>query len=208
MNAFIAIIFGLSVTSCSLFGVQSEEGPRYEVLKKNGDFEIRRYESYVVATTTVRGKKDNASEVAFKRLAGYIYGHNKDDKKLSMTSPVKIEQSTELPMTTPVKVSTKDNIYIMSFFMPSEYKINELPTPLDQKVKLKKIESKTVASHQYTWFSSDKRNESKAKELRQWLKTQGQYKAKDSYTYAGYNPPWTIPFLRRNEVHIEVNEAD
>lgn len=207
MKLLIKMIIVFSMSSCSLFGIQSEEGPNYQVLRKKGDFEIRKYESYIVAKTTVEGSYDNASEVAFKRLAGYIFGKNRNDKKLSMTSPVKVEQSKEIAMTSPVKVSSKDDGYTMSFFMPSKYKMSELPTPLDDRVKLEKVKSKTVATHRFTWLSSKKRNDKKAQELRRWLNTVKEYKAKQGYTYAGYNPPWTIPFLKRNEIHIELVEA-
>ena len=206
MKLLIKMIIVFSMSSCSLFGIQSEEGPRYKVLHKKGDFEIRRYESYIVAKATVQGNYDDASEVAFKRLAGYIFGENRSDKKLSMTSPVKVEKSLKIPMTSPVKLTKESGSYTMSFFMPSQYKKSELPTPLNDKVKLEEVESKTIASHRYTWLSSKERNDKKAKELREWLKKLNMYEAQEGYTYAGYNPPWTIPFLRRNEVHIRVKQ--
>ena len=85
----IVLLFFLS--SCSFFGIQNEEGPKYRILKKDGDFEIREYEPYIIAKTTVKGTYEEASGKAFKILAGYIFGKNKNDKKIAMTSPVEVK---------------------------------------------------------------------------------------------------------------------
>ncbi len=201
----ITLILPILMTSCSFFGIQNGEGPKYEVLVKEGHFEIRKYESYIIAKTTVKGSFDDSSGEAFRILAGYIFGKNKGKMKIAMTSPVEVEQkSVKIAMTSPVEMSQAGDSYTMAFSMPSQYTMETLPKALDNRIVFKQVESRIVASHRYSWFSSQKKNNKKAKKLREWLKKNSQYKASKDYTYAGYNPPWTIPFLRRNEVHIEL----
>ena len=186
-----------------MLGIQNEEGPKYTVLVKDGDFEIRQYSSYVIAETTIKGDFDNASGDAFRILAGYIFGKNKGANKIAMTSPVEMEQSaTEIAMTSPVEMQQDDNRFTMRFSMPSQYKIEDLPEPLDSRITFEVIEPEVRASNRYSWLSSKKRNFKKSQELRAWLKNQNDYTANKDYLYAGYNPPWTLPFFRRNEVHI------
>jgi hypothetical protein len=190
-----------------LFGIQNEESPKYKVLFKEGSFEIRQYDSYLVAQTTIKGDFNESSSEAFRILAGYIFGKNKGDQKLAMTSPVEIKQdSTKIPMTSPVTMQKEKEgeSFTMTFSMPSKYTLEELPVPLDDRIKFKKIDERIVASHQFSWLRSKSKTDKKANELKDWLKKYQQYQQQGDYFYAGYNPPWTIPFLRRNEVHIEL----
>ena len=205
MKQIVLTLIMISFCSCSLFGIQDEEGPDYKVIDKSEDFEIREYESYVVAKTTVRGNFDDASGDAFRILAGYIFGDNYTKEAISMTSPVKVEQASEkISMTAPVEVKQEGQELTMAFSMPSQYTLKTLPEPNDDRIEFTKIQSKIIASHEYSWFSSKEKNDKKAKELREWISDNPKYKTSPGYTYAGYNPPWTLPFFRRNEVHIEL----
>lgn len=198
------------LASCSFFGIQNEERPKYEVVTKKEDFEIRKYSSYVVAKVVVNGSYDNSSGKAFRILAGYIFGKNKGRKKISMTSPVQMSENNpeKIAMTSPVKMKQDDESFEMSFMMPSQYSIEQLPEPIDPRIKFEKVSPRLIATLQFTWLTSEKRNKNKAKELRKWLKKFPQYNVSSSYSYAGYNPPWTLPFLRRNEVHIELSNLN
>lgn len=199
----------LLMCSCSFFGIQNEETPKYKVLKSEGAYEIRAYDSYIIAKTTVEGNYKEASSKAFRILAGYIFGKNKKNESLNMTSPVQIKKSSvKLNMTAPVQISEKKSgFYSMSFVMPRKYTLDSLPKPLDESITFEQVETKIIATYTYSWFATDKRNKQKAKLLQNWIKAQTKYKAKSSFTYAGYNPPWTIPFLRKNEVMIELEES-
>jgi len=204
-NKLVLLASLLLTSSCSFFGVQTEEGPSYKVLVKEGGFEIREYAPYIVAETMVKGNFNDSSSDAFRVLAGYIFGKNKGNKKVSMASPVQMKQSsTKIAMTSPVEMSQTANSYTMRFSMPSKYSLEDLPKPLDARIKFKEMGPRILGSHQFSWTSSQKKNDKMAQELRQWLKKQENYKALENYSYAGYNPPWTIPFLRRNEIHIEL----
>jgi hypothetical protein len=204
-NKLVLLASLLLTSSCSFFGVQNEEGPSYKVLVKEGDFEIREYAPYIVAETTVKGNFNDSSGDAFRILASYIFGKNEGNKKVSMTSPVEMKQSSiKIAMISPVEMSQSANSYTMRFSMPSKYSLEDLPKPLDARIKFKKMDQKVLASHQFSWTSSQKKNDKKAQGLRKWLRKQENYTALENYSYAGYNPPWTIPFLRRNEIHIEL----
>jgi hypothetical protein len=193
----------LLLSACSLFGVQSEEQPKYKVLVQDGDFEIREYAPYIVASVTVKGDFKKSQGKAFRILAGYIFGKNKGEKKIAMTSPVEMKnEPAKIAMTSPVEMSQNKDSFMMSFSMPSKYNLKNLPTPEDKRIVFKEVPSKIVATHQFSWYGSQSRNDSKAKELRSWLKKHKNYKQSSDYSYAGYNPPWTLPFFRRNEIQI------
>lgn len=202
MRLFILLTF---VSSCSLFGIQDEKGPKYTVLKDEGKFQIRRYEPYIVAKTTVKGDYDEASGKAFRILAGYIFGKNEGKKEISMTSPVEMKKtSVNISMTTPVAIQKQNQGYTMAFSMPKKYSMETLPKPKDERVVFEKVPSRLVAAHRYSWFSSQDRNKEKAQELRAWASKLMVYKLNEDFVFAGYNPPWTLPFFRRNEVLIDL----
>ena len=201
--SLFSIVF---LSSCSLFGIQNEESPNYKVIVKEGEFEVRQYSSYIIAKTTVQGNYDDDSSKAFKILAGYIFGKNKGEKKIAMTSPVVLkEKSIKISMTSPVEMSQIGNSFVMSFSMPSKYTLETLPDPIDNRISFEKVEARMVASHRFSWLSSKIKNDIRAKELRDWLENKKQYITSEGYFYKGYNPPWTLPFLRRNEVSIKIN---
>ncbi len=197
----------LSFSSCSVFGIQNEESPKYKVLEKKGEFEIREYSPYIIAKITVKGDYDESSGQAFKILAGYIFGKNKGENKISMTSPVLMKNEPQkIAMTSPVVMNQTEDSFSMTFSMPSKYTLENLPEPLDNRIKFEKVEAQIIASHRFSWFSSKKKNRKKAKELRDWLTNFKNYKANEGHSFAGYNPPWTLPFLKRNEVHIRLSK--
>jgi hypothetical protein len=192
---------------CSAFGIRSYETPKYEVVFEEGNKEIRYYESYLVAKTTVKGEFKEAQGAAFRILADYIFGANEKAQKIAMTGPVVQKpgsESEKLPMTAPVFQSPSEEGWVMTFMMPSAYEMEDLPTPTDARVSLEKVPARYKAAFRYTWFGSKRRNERKAKELQEWLTGLKEYEPTSSPMYAGYDPPWTLPFFRRNEMMIEV----
>jgi len=133
------LFMGISILSfgCSVFGVRTEETPKYEVLQSEGNKEIRSYSSYIVAMTKVKGEFKEAQSEAFRILAGYIFGKNEKKQKLSMTAPVvqgKSVESERLAMMAPVVQSSTAEGWTMTFIMPSEYKMEDLPEPKDKRV--------------------------------------------------------------------------
>jgi len=194
-------------TGCSVFGIRTYETPKYEVILNEGNKEIRYYESYVVAKTSVKGEFKEAQGAAFRILAGYIFGDNEKKKKIEMTAPVvqkPTAESEKLQMTVPVIQSPSGDGWVMTFIMPSAYKMEDLPTPNDKRVSLETVHVKYTAALRYTWLGSKSRNQRKANELQEWLAGLKEYEPISSPMYAGYDPPWTLPFFRRNEMMIDI----
>ena len=196
----------ISNTACTLFGVRNEETPKYTTIKKNGTYEIRYYEPYIVAKTKVSGNYKDAQGKAFRILAGYIFGNNVSSEKISMTAPVKQSESQTISMTAPVMQVKDGNEWEMTFMMPSKYNLNSLPIPNDKRVVLEKIDGKYMGVVTYSWYDSLEKNEKMAKSLSEWLMENKDFQIISGPIFAGYNPPWTIPFLRKNEIMFELHK--
>ncbi len=210
----MAISVVMSV-GCSVFGIRSEETPKYEVLATDGNKEIRAYAPYLVAKTTVKnsgnGYDSKATGEAFRILAGYIFGGNQKKQKISMTAPVEMknvssnsDSSEKISMTAPVTQSISGEQMQMTFSMPSQYKLEDLPTPDDNRISFEQIPAKTVAVIRFSGWRSDDKAKQKADELRTWIEKANRYQLITGPVFAGYDPPWTIPWFRRNEIMFEV----
>lgn len=196
-------------SACTVFGIRSGDTPRYEVLEREGNKEVRSYAPLVVAKTIVKGNFEDGQNQAFRILAGYIFGGNQKKQEISMTSPVMQErQSQKISMTTPVMQTPAAEGWSMSFVMPAQFKLADLPTPNDPRVALEEVPAKTFAVIRYTGLGREGTNTEMAAELSAWLAQKSKYTIVSSPGYAGYDPPWTIPFLRRNEMMIEVRELN
>lgn len=170
------------------------ETAKYQVVRRIGKIEIRRYPDLILASTTA--SNDNS---AFMIIANFIFGNNKSKSKIAMTSPV--ITSEKIPMTTPVITSRKN--YKMSFVMPSNYTLKKLPKPNSNKVKIETQKSRKIAVLRFTGFTY----ESKLKKLEKiFIKSlaENKIKTKGDIFLMRYNSPWTLPFLRRNEIAVEI----
>ena len=182
------------------------EEPKYTVLEKTPPFELRAYEPLILAEVKVQGDMDQASNQGFRLIAAYIFGKNKIDKKMSMTAPVGFEEkSTAIAMTVPVGIESNQSISTVSFVMPSQYTITSLPEPLDEKVQLREVPATKKAVITFSGFYNEEKVKEKTLELEGWIQSKN-LQAIGSPNFARYNPPWTLPFLRRNEVMIEVRD--
>jgi hypothetical protein len=202
----LGTLMGLLAAGCSLFGVGSEEQPNYKILAKDGNKEIRQYDSYIIAKTTITGSFKDAQSKGFRILAGYIFGKNKSQQKIAMTAPVvQSPQNEKISMTAPVVISPNQNkTWTMTFSMPTKYTLDTLPAPTDDRIKIEKIDGKIIAALTFSGFWNESINAKKAQELTDWMKSFKEYQFNSLPMFAGYNPPWTLPFLRRNEMLIEL----
>ncbi len=196
------------------------EEPAFKVLSKSGAFEVRQYAAMLVAETMVEGDMDEASNRGFRRIADYIFGNNQvaqsgTSAKIAMTAPVTVEpQSEKIAMTAPVTVSaagsesvmTASNKWRVHFVMPSQYTLANIPQPKNSEVKLREIPGKIFAVHSYTGFNTEARVQSKTDELSAWVSSQ-KLKPLSSPQLSRYDPPWTLPMFRRNEIMIEIDVA-
>ena len=180
------------------------EEAKYTVLRKSGDFELRQYEPRITAETLVEGDFEEVGNEGFRRLFKYISGENLKKQSISMTTPVSQEASSEkIAMTAPVGQERVGTAWRVAFLMPSAYTLETLPQPLDPKVVLKMTPALLAATVTYSGTWSRKRYEEKKALLETFMKEQGLQPLGEP-VFARYNPPFTLWFLRRNEVLIPV----
>jgi hypothetical protein len=193
MRLGLLVLTSLMTISCAVFGIRSEAQPPYEVLLQDGNKEIRQYHGYLVATTWVAGEYEAASTQGFRRLFKYISGHNSTQGTIAMTAPVLQTQEQQG--------------WSMAFVMPATYTITTLPRPLDDRITLHAVTATHVAVLRYTWGTDGDKIAGLGQELLRWADTQTGYEATSKPRSARYDPPFTLPFLRRNEIHVDVGRT-
>ena len=180
------------------------EQPRYVVAAQEGDYEIRRYAPYVVAEVTVEGDQGTAVQAGFRKLAGYIFGGNAGGAKIAMTAPVAQQPVGEsIPMTRPV-TQTPDGQgrWTVQFMMPSGYTLQTLPRPNDPAIHFRGTPAREMAVVRFSGVAREASFRRQSDALRHWAAARG-LALRGAATLAQYDPPWTLWFLRRNEVLIE-----
>ena len=204
MKNLISVLTTVFLAGCSVFGIRSADEPHYQVLNDYGHIQIRHYPALVIAQTAVNADYKNSSSRGFKSLAGYIFGNNQKQQKMAMTAPVIQQQEAEtIAMTAPVIQQKSGSVWLMAFVLPQGYSVSTAPEPIDSAVLIKEIPDKKVAVIQYSGSLTEQGIEAKSDELKSWLSEHG-YQAISASLSAAYDPPWTLPFLRRNEVHIDI----
>ncbi len=193
--------------ACSVVGIRTEENPRFQQVLADGNREIRLYNGYIAAETVVEGEMDQAQNEAFRILAGYIFGKNQANSSIPMTAPVTVTpESKKIPMTAPVTVAQSGSGWRMRFMMPSAFTHETLPRPLDERIKIVDVEAERVAVLRFTFGWDAEKVERLSKELSDWVREKTPYEPSGPARVAGYDPPWTIPFLRKNEILLPVTE--
>lgn len=189
----------------SIVGVRiGTEEPHYLASALTDQVEIRRYGPRIAAETTVTGDEDRARSIGFRRLASYIFGANHRDETISMTAPVSQQSGDAISMTAPVAQSrTADDQWVIRFFMPSKWTMDTLPEPDDDKVQLVPVPGETVAVLRFSGDRSPQAVASRADQLRTILLDNAIEPIGDPVAWF-YDPPWTLPFRRRNEIAIPI----
>ena len=168
------------------------EEPKYKSLEKLADFELREYDSTLVAEVLVDGDMSQASNKGFRLIADYIFGNN----------IAKTGGTEKIAMTTPVTIERAADQWRMHFVMPNQYKLGTLPTPSNKRITLREIPARKVAVVRFSGIANEAVTTKKTQELLSWMAGR-RYTVLGTPELARYNPPWTLPFLRRNEVMIE-----
>ena len=180
------------------------EQTQYTVLEFKKGYEIRSYPSHIVAQTTVQGSYQRALSQGFRIVAGYIFGGNISKQRIAMTAPVVAQkQSVSIAMTAPVVAGIEGDSHIIAFGMPRSYTLSTLPTPTDYRVKIVTIPKKKMAVIRFSWMRTDVRVHAKTHELLDALK-KDHIVAIGEPQYAEYDAPWTLPWMKRHEVMIEI----
>ena len=181
------------------------EEPAFKQVMREGNFELRDYPAVVVAQVTVTGDQKEAANQGFRLLAGYIFGGNKRRQSIAMTAPVAQQAASEkIAMTAPVaQTQTTTGAWLVRFTMPSAYTLQSLPVPNDARVELHNIEPARFAVLRFSGLAQPGDVEAKSNELLAQVNSH-RLRALGSVSLAQYNPPWTLWFMRRNEVMVEV----
>jgi hypothetical protein len=191
----------------SLWGYFSSrvEHTDYNVIQKMADYEIREYPAHIVAQTTVKGTYQEALNLGFRIVAGYIFGGNTKKQSIAMTAPVTAQRdiSEKISMTAPVLATTQGDSHIISFGMPRSYTLETLPKPLDPRVEIVPIPLKRFAALKFSWSRADARVKIMEIKLLSAL-ARDKVQLAGSPVYAGYNAPWTPPWMVRNEIMVEI----
>jgi len=168
------------------------ESPSYKVIKSFEDFEIRNYDAMVVAKTEIKSEAyEESASSGFRTIANYIFGGNKENQQIAMTSPVIMEMGEKSSM---------------SFVMPEEHAIENLPEPNSKNVEIIQIEPKTYAVLEFTGYANAKKIKKHTKRLLQFMKAENLVPI-GTIKYLGYNPPWQV-LGRKNEVAVEVDYSN
>ena len=179
------------------------EQARYTVVSARGPIEIRDYPGMIVAEVETAGERRQAINDGFRLLAGYIFGGNRTRTKVAMTAPVTQAPGEKVAMTAPVTQQPAGDRWRVRFVMPAGYTLDTLPVPDDPAVTLKALPAQRFAVIRFAGRAT-------AGDLDRQLATLRGFMAGEKLAplgdpvYAFYNPPWTLPFLRRNEIMIEV----
>lgn len=200
------VIAGVVVLGAALWGpiVSSKvEQPKYNVVESDADIEIRNYAPMIVAEVEFSGERNDALGRGFRAIADYIFGNNSSAQKVAMTAPVTQQGSEKIAMTAPVTQQGDGNAWTVRFVMPSSYTLENLPKPKNPAVKLKEIGGRRFAVIRFSGMAFEDSLNRHTEKLQDFVKAKN-LDPLSAPTYAYYNPPWTLPFLRRNEVLIEI----
>jgi hypothetical protein len=178
--------------------------PKFVVESKADHYEIRLYESSLVAETVVDADFDQAGNRAFRILADYIFGNNTSKTKIEMTAPVSQQPASEkIAMTAPVNQSKDARGQLVQFTMPEGYTLETLPTPNDSRVHLRMIPARAVAVFSYSGSWSQANYRSKLEKFKAEL-SKDNIKTVGEPIFARFNSPFQLWFLKRNEIWLEL----
>tara|TARA_B110000483_G_C17876765_1_gene420115 strand:- start:33 stop:662 length:630 start_codon:yes stop_codon:yes gene_type:complete len=202
----IVVVIGIILISAIAVGsiMSRVETPAYEVIKSQGKIEIRQFEPMIIAEVQVQGERTDAISKGFRLLADYIFGNNTARQNIAMTAPVQQRESIQIAMSAPIQQQPTKDFWLVSFVMPSEYSMESLPKPKNDRVTLKKVPPQQFIVITFSGTSSDENLREHEEELIEFIKSKN-ISVTGTPKYAFYNPPWTLPLMRRNEVMIEIH---
>jgi len=203
ITAFLVFIYS---------NIMAIEEPSYEVIDTYEEFEVRRYEPYLVAEVDVTGGINSAGNKAFRILAGYIFGDNAAATKMAMTAPVEsspTDQGEKMAMTAPVTATNKDGeeMTTVAFVMEQKYSIDTLPIPNDERIRIREVPERIVAVRRYSGRWTDAKYQLNLQLLKEALSNVS-LETVGEPILARYNSPFSLPMMRRNEVMVEIKASD
>lgn len=181
------------------------EEAEFIVVLQDDPVEIRDYAQQIVAETRVTGSMKEAGNLAFRPLFRYIDGNNEAQAEIAMTAPVAQRESEKIAMTAPVAQRAEGDEWVVNFMMPAEYTMESIPKPVDPQVTIREIPVHRMAAIRYSGRWTEKNYSIHLDKLRSWLAENG-LEATGDPVWARYNAPFSLPFLRRNEILLPLAE--
>jgi len=204
MTQFIrSVLLLLSLSLTGVMPAMATEEPKYALVEKQGGFEIRQYDAMIVAETTINGRAVNARNAGFQPLADYIFAKDRKGGSIAMTAPVTQTRREQIAMTAPVTQQASGDSWTISFIMPAEYTMANLPAPADPRVRLTPQPARRMAVVRFSGSGSTDEMERARLDLMKQISARG-LTTRGEVVFAFYDPPWTLPMFRRNEVMIEL----
>lgn len=199
------LLVGLLLVAVPAGLAMAVETPPYKTVVRDGDYELRDYPALVVAEVTVDGEQKAAANKGFRLLAAYIFGANRKRQDIAMTAPVAQQPAGEaIAMTAPVaQVPGAAGTWVVRFTMPSQWSLQTLPVPDNPAVTLRNTEPARFAVLRFSGLAKPDDVRERSAELLAWAKAR-KLRVAGPVSLAQYNPPWTLWFMRRNEVMVEV----
>ena len=182
------------------------EKPKYEVMKKQGNLELRSYLGYITAGVKIRAETYNeAVNTGFGYLADYIFGNNHISEKIAMTTPVNAVRlpSQKIAMTAPVNAQKEGDSYLVTFTMPSKYTIASLPIPNRSEISINEIKPFLAVAICFSGYLTDEKAKFYEDKLDGWIEQEG-LEPHGAFVSSQFDPPWMPWFIRHNEIYREV----
>jgi hypothetical protein len=201
--ATLALIL-IGLLAWSIVGSRGEQ-PKYAVVSVKNDIEVRDYAPMIVAEVEATGEREEAITKGFSILADYIFGNNKSSSKVAMTAPVTQQESRKIAMTAPVTQQNVDGKWQVRFMMPSNYNLSSLPQPNNAAIQLNEVPSKRIVVIRFSGIPTESVLKKNLEKLQDHIRDE-KIKTVTEPTYAFYNPPWTLPPMRRTEIMIEISK--
>jgi hypothetical protein len=208
MRILVAVVAASLLAGCSVFGIRSGyEQSAYAVEDTvDGGVEIRTYPARLAAETPLESDDEDARDAAFRRLFDYITGANQSRADVAMTVPVEVGRPEQIAMTAPVETAPSGDGEVMRFFLPPSYNAATAPAPTAAMVEIVELPPTKVAVLRFSGLWDEERFEAREAELIALLQGSA-WRPVGSPSTLFYDPPWTLPWLRRNEAVVAVTGA-
>jgi hypothetical protein len=202
LRLFLALLLGLVLAGNPAMATPE---PHFTIRLAEGDFSVREYPALVIAEVSVTGDRSSAASQGFRLLAAYIFGGNTRKASIAMNAPVIQEpaSSAKIAMTAPVLQSGEGKNWTVRFVMPEGSTLENLPRPNNPRVHLRALAPTRMAAVRFSGLVWPSTISARTKALERFIQ-QYNLKTIGPPALAQYNPPWTLWFMRRNEVMIPI----